>query len=60
MKCPRCSETAHGIIESRKRVDHVWRRRRCYGCEHVWHTIEIPRETYLRLVQATREPSTRS
>jgi transcriptional regulator NrdR family protein len=60
MKCPRCDSNKSGIIESRKRVDHVWRRRRCYDCNHIYQTMEIPQTTYLRLVQATRETTPRN
>jgi transcriptional regulator NrdR family protein len=52
MKCPECDDEASGIIDSRKRVDHVWRRRRCYGCNHSWETIEIDKDAYVALLQA--------
>jgi transcriptional regulator NrdR family protein len=57
MKCPRCNYANSGIIESRKRLDHVWRRRRCYECNHVWHTIEVDKDLYMQLVRAQSVPN---
>ena len=49
MRCPKCDNAGSGIIESRKRVDHVWRRRRCYECNHIWHTMEIDKDFYVKM-----------
>lgn len=53
MKCPECGETTSGVKESRKRSDHVWRRRKCYKCHNVWQTIEIDKAVYLQLKAAS-------
>jgi transcriptional regulator NrdR family protein len=52
MQCPKCGKDSSGIFDSRKRVDHVWRRRRCYECNFPWETMEIDKEVYVTLQQA--------
>jgi transposase-like protein len=42
MNCPKCGSDRHGVKESVKRSDWVWRRRRCKACGHVWSTRELP------------------
>ena len=43
MKCPKCNDTKSLVCDSRPRDDDfaTLRKRRCRGCDFVYHTVEI-------------------
>ena len=43
MKCPKCNDTKSLVCDSRPRDDDfaTLRKRRCRGCNFVYHTVEI-------------------
>lgn len=43
MKCPKCNNAKSLVSDSRPRDDDfaTLRKRRCQGCDHVYHTVEI-------------------
>lgn len=39
--CPSCDGPCDNVVDSRKRTDHVWRRRRCIWCGELVTTREV-------------------
>lgn len=48
MTCPVCGGKAE-VIDSRKYIDHVLRRRKCVECHYSFTTIETDQDIYQRL-----------
>ena len=41
MKCPKCNCRKFDVLDTRKRIDFIARRRRCCDCSHVFWTREV-------------------
>lgn len=48
MTCPVCFGYTK-VIDSRKRIDHVLRQRKCILCGYTFNTIETDEDLYQRL-----------
>ena len=47
VNCPKCNTLSRQkVIQSDRNSEHIIiRRRLCFKCEHVWHTIQYPEQT---------------
>lgn len=50
MPCPDCQGGNVVVVETRVESGTVERRRKCRDCGSVWHTVEVPRHRYERLM----------
>jgi len=61
MNCPKCSAEDSKVFNSRKKEadgGSVWRRRRCYECDHAWSTIELQQDFLDRLLFVDKDQFT--
>lgn len=57
MRCPFCQHTKTEVYNSRqsKEQAHIWRRRRCKGCEAPFTTYEAPDMKFLQITNINNE-----
>jgi transcriptional regulator NrdR family protein len=41
LHCPACGKDQHIVLETRRRIGEVRRRRKCFKCGHRFWTVEI-------------------
>ncbi len=42
MICPVCQYPRNEVVDNRSTEIKIWRRHKCLGCKHSWHSIQIP------------------
>lgn len=50
MTCPLCGSDTR-VVDSRKNIDHIIRRRVCAECNHAFYTIEIDCDMHRKLTK---------
>lgn len=49
MNCPRCGGEFSSVVESRKRLGRIYRRRHCVKCNGRWTTYEFSAEAIAKI-----------
>ena len=52
--CPACGVSGAGVVDSRLVAEGRRRRKRCWGCDHRWSTIEMHEERAASIEAAVR------
>ncbi len=57
MTCPKCSGKTE-VCDTFLREDSVLRRRRCRECGHVFRTLEVDEDFYIKMTERRKQNKT--